>query len=454
MAKDITSYFLEKGEPLLPKPKPRYTESLKVLETPAAKKMFYPESLQYMKDTLQQKAYQNKEITTSDYYEMIKPQSMEPKLVDGRIEFKDGGDYWSMVTRMFVEAGSEKGTGMNINDFAAMYFPRDNKSDGGRIGFADGPPGKKGGNYNPEGKNQYTANMRTDAEIQKIIDSKPKNWTKKDFRGEGKLNKEKILTRNETDRPNLKFYFSGKRRFITDDPSAKERGKFITTHQGSEMSSPKKSGYNVSHLLPKVVGTGDVTSKSLMIEPESINRGKEGFDKVIKKITKEQVRLVNEQPKNWKYLLTQQNYLAAQTAKLFQQELGNKVKGTLGYFTVNPDTLKFNPKGVDLSKTIGGVYGDPTIYKTMTDPERKNVGIQQTKVQNVIDFIKSKVKGADITRASNLPLSTKTLTANMFKNAFKGKGAPGPGGDIKDPLGGPELIDVKKFNKNPYDDDL
>jgi len=139
MAKDIVSYFLEKGEPLLPKPKPRYTESLKVLETPAAKKMFYPESLQYMKDTLQQKAYQNKEITTSDYYEMIKPQSTEPKLADGRIEFKDGGDYWSMVTRMFVEAGSEKGTGMNINDFAAMYFPRDQKSDGGRIGFADGP---------------------------------------------------------------------------------------------------------------------------------------------------------------------------------------------------------------------------------------------------------------------------------------------------------------------------
>tara|TARA_Y100000816_G_scaffold137845_1_gene97528 strand:- start:633 stop:791 length:159 start_codon:yes stop_codon:yes gene_type:complete len=41
-------------------------------------------------------------------------------------------------------------------------------------------------NRNPEGINQHV--LRTDEEIQQIIDSKPKNWTKKDFRGEGKLN--------------------------------------------------------------------------------------------------------------------------------------------------------------------------------------------------------------------------------------------------------------------------
>jgi len=68
---------------------------------------------------------------------------------------------------------------------------------------------KKGGNYNPEGINQHV--LRSDDELQKIIDSKPKNWTKKDFRGEGKLNKEKLLTRKETDRPNLIFYQKGKR---------------------------------------------------------------------------------------------------------------------------------------------------------------------------------------------------------------------------------------------------
>ena len=64
-------------------------------------------------------------------------------------------------------------------------------------------------NRNPEGTNQHV--LRSDAELQKIIDSKPKNWTKKDFRGEGKLNSKKLLTRKETDRPGLIFYQSGKR---------------------------------------------------------------------------------------------------------------------------------------------------------------------------------------------------------------------------------------------------
>ena len=57
--------------------------------------------------------------------------------------------------------------------------------------------------------NQY--NRRSDEELQKIIDSKPKNWTKKDFLGEGKLNDQKLLTRKETDRKTLKFYQTGKR---------------------------------------------------------------------------------------------------------------------------------------------------------------------------------------------------------------------------------------------------
>ena len=40
-------------------------------------------------------------------------------------------------------------------------------------------------NRNPEGNNQYE--LRSDTEIQKIIDSRP-NWTKADFVGRGKLN--------------------------------------------------------------------------------------------------------------------------------------------------------------------------------------------------------------------------------------------------------------------------
>ena len=66
-------------------------------------------------------------------------------------------------------------------------------------------------NRNPKGTNQWV--LRSNEEIQKIIDKHP-TWTKKDFRGEGKLNPNKknaLLTRKETDRSGLKFYQVGKR---------------------------------------------------------------------------------------------------------------------------------------------------------------------------------------------------------------------------------------------------
>ena len=66
-------------------------------------------------------------------------------------------------------------------------------------------------NRNPKGSNQWK--LRSNEEIQKMID-KHRTWTKKDFRGEGKLNPNKnnaLLTRKETDRPGLKFYQLGKR---------------------------------------------------------------------------------------------------------------------------------------------------------------------------------------------------------------------------------------------------
>ena len=64
-------------------------------------------------------------------------------------------------------------------------------------------------NRNPKGTNQWK--LRTDKEVQDIINSKPRNWTKKDFRGEGKLNKKKLMTRKETDRKTLKFYQTGRK---------------------------------------------------------------------------------------------------------------------------------------------------------------------------------------------------------------------------------------------------
>ena len=67
---------------------------------------------------------------------------------------------------------------------------------------------RKNFNENPSGFNQWT--VRTDEEIQKIINKYPKHWTKKDFRGEGINNSKKILTKTETQRPGLKFGQAGR----------------------------------------------------------------------------------------------------------------------------------------------------------------------------------------------------------------------------------------------------
>ena len=67
---------------------------------------------------------------------------------------------------------------------------------------------KKNYNRNPKGTNQWE--LRTKDEIQKIIDSYPQEWTKKDFRGEGSKNKKKILTKHETQREGLIFGTNGR----------------------------------------------------------------------------------------------------------------------------------------------------------------------------------------------------------------------------------------------------
>ena len=67
---------------------------------------------------------------------------------------------------------------------------------------------KKDFNRNLKGANQW--NLRSNDEVQKIINSYPSNWTKKDFRGEGINNSKKILSRKETERPGLKFGHTGK----------------------------------------------------------------------------------------------------------------------------------------------------------------------------------------------------------------------------------------------------
>mgnify|MGYP000046906220 FL=1 len=88
---------------------------------------------------------------------------------------------------------------------------------------------KKDFNRNPNGANQWK--LRTIKELQEIIDKYP-NYTKKDFRGEGKLNSKKILTRKETERPGLIFGCHGKRK-----QTIKEVYKYSTTESIEEFEN-------------------------------------------------------------------------------------------------------------------------------------------------------------------------------------------------------------------------
>ena len=97
---------------------------------------------------------------------------------------------------------------------------------------------KKNFNRNPEGHNQWI--LRSNEEIQKIIDKHP-TWTKKDFRGEGKLNPNKrnaILTRKETERSSLKFHITGKRSNMTKILRKSVEKKYVQDESKSTRQNP------------------------------------------------------------------------------------------------------------------------------------------------------------------------------------------------------------------------
>ena len=310
-----------------------------------------------------------------------------------------------------------------------------------RPGFKDGTP--KDFNRNPTGKNQHT--LRTDTEIQKIIDDpKYKDYTRKDFRNE------KILTRKETEREGLKFKNFGKK--VKVDKRANQnlkQSQFIKPAQGSSISMDKIN--NFAHYAPKLKTYLVSTSDTGPLKA-TVNRAAEGYDKEALKIAEKQEKLLKDKPKNYKEQLIKENYKAAKLSKDFNKKLPNALKGTLGYFVVNPDTGKFTLKGVDRAKTFAGISGEKREFIKMAPSERKSFGPTQSVIQSLIDSVKKQVPGANVMRASNAPIPNKVLTSQMFKGAFKGM--PGGSGDrpLKDPLGGQiDLIDVKELIKKPYE---
>jgi len=330
------------------------------------------------------------------------------------------------------------------------YLKEQSKTTDGPIGlpqieerteFNKGTP--KDFNRNPGGKNQFT--LRSDSEIQKIINNpKYKDYTRKDFRNE------KILTRKETERKGLEFKNFGKK--VKVDKRATQnlkQSQFIKGSQGSSISMDKIN--NFAHYAPKLVSYLTSTSDTGPLKA-TVNRAAEGYDKEALKIAEKQEKLLKEKPKNYKEQLIKENYKAANLSKKANKELPNKLRGTLGYFVVNPDNGKFTLKGVDRAKTFAGISGEKREFIKMAPSERKSFGPTQSVIQALIDSVKKKVPGANIMRATNAPTPNKVLTSQMFKGAFKGM--PGGSGDrpLKDPLGGQiDLIDVKELIKKPYE---
>ena len=142
---------------------------------------------------------------------------------------------------------------------------------------------KKVFNRNPDGNNQWV--LRTDEDLQKIIDSKPRNWTKKDFRGETKLNKIKYLTRKETDRKGLKFYHSGKRVNMNN----------ILKHSTKESIQEFKEGEIDFNILRNRASTKK-------IRDEMSQKQREQYDKKIyANLTAEQLEAKRVRQKKWYY---------------------------------------------------------------------------------------------------------------------------------------------------------
>jgi len=125
MAKDIASYFLEEGQPIVPKPKPKqYLKSLEALNTKAAVNTLSPKTYTNLVGQISRKAFDNKEISASDYYNTVMPLFGETgEMVTEKIEqydaeldrYADGGRVnFSKGTMKIKDAlqqiVSEKGT--------------------------------------------------------------------------------------------------------------------------------------------------------------------------------------------------------------------------------------------------------------------------------------------------------------------------------------------------------
>ena len=275
MAKDIGSYFLEQGQPIVPKPKPKqYAKTLDILNTKAAVNTLSPRTYTNLVGQTARKAFDNKEISASDYYDTVMPLF---------------GETGEMVTEKIKQYDAEL----------------DRYADGGRVNFGIGAGGtdpktgqgfqkgntgfrtKDGEVRNITGKNQFTT--KTPEEIRSIINNpKYKDYTPSKFRTE------KLLTRTETDKiapeNNIKFKTTGPAPADTEKQktqkaiTSKKRVGAIRKLEGLPYSYSGTKANPKGH-ASNIYGKNIITPSDIIYTPEKINltmSGRKGIEKVDK----------------------------------------------------------------------------------------------------------------------------------------------------------------------------
>jgi hypothetical protein len=138
-----------------PKKPKNYKQFLDMLNTKQAAKMFSPKTYVNLVGEFSRKAYDNGELSEKEYMKIVRPlfgdagimaskkiqeekDYLEKYADGGRIGFLKGGDtkYNKMVTEMYIQAGGQEGTGMDIDSFAEKYFKKFNQ--GGRVNYNSG----------------------------------------------------------------------------------------------------------------------------------------------------------------------------------------------------------------------------------------------------------------------------------------------------------------------------
>lgn len=408
MAKDIASYFLEEGQLIVPKAKPKqYAKTLDILNTKAAVNTLSPRTYTNLVGQISRKAFDNKEISASDYYDTVMPLFGETgEMVTEKIEqydaeldrYADGG----RVNFGIGAGGSDPKTGQGFQK--------------GNTGFRT----KDGEVRNIKGSNQFTP--KTTAQIQAIINNP-------DYKGytPTRFEKEKILTRTDTKNKDVVFQKKG---ITPADPEKQKTQKAITSKKRLErlkkISNPNiekkiagKGGLNLSHIGQY---NTPVTLSNLAYLPADVNiKSYENFEKKIQN--------------NFNKILT-----VYRNEKLKPEVKTEKIAGLM---KEDRQLRADNPKYANIKSRM-------SIRRTALDPS----GIMiKEKIRDPKMTIGKGEAGLNLNQAKPRSPERKGILT-MAKNALqslKAKGAPGLGsGEFKDPLGGQiDLIDVRNIIRRP-----